>query len=60
MPGALGRHLLIHPDGTTETLPGITQLSVNAGDVLMIETPGGGGFGEFTVTTPDEPSTADV
>ena len=28
----------------------------NAGDVLVIETPGGGGFGEVTATTRDEPS----
>ena len=38
---------LIHPDGTSETLPGIAQLSVAAGDILVIETPGGGGFGEL-------------
>jgi N-methylhydantoinase B/oxoprolinase/acetone carboxylase alpha subunit len=26
-------------------LAGITQLNVSSGDILMIETPGGGGFG---------------
>ena len=60
MPGALGRHQLIRADGKIEELPGITQLSLNTGDVLVIETPGGGGFGEITATTRDEPSTADV
>jgi 5-oxoprolinase (ATP-hydrolysing) len=44
-PGQLGRHRLIHPDGSTIELPGISQLNVSAGDVLVIETPGGGGFG---------------
>jgi 5-oxoprolinase (ATP-hydrolysing) len=45
-PGALGRNRLIRRDGTVVELPGIIQLSVEAGDVLIIETPGGGGFGE--------------
>jgi 5-oxoprolinase (ATP-hydrolysing) len=45
-PGKLGRHRLIHPDGSEEDLPGIAQLSVSPGDVLVIETPGGGGFGD--------------
>jgi 5-oxoprolinase (ATP-hydrolysing) len=45
-PGALGCNRLIRGDGTVVELPGIIQLSVNAGDVLVIETPGGGGFGE--------------
>jgi 5-oxoprolinase (ATP-hydrolysing) len=44
-PGALGRHRLIHVDGSEEDLPGIAQVNVSAGDVLVIETPGGGGFG---------------
>jgi 5-oxoprolinase (ATP-hydrolysing) len=44
-PGAAGRNLLIRADGTTQELPGIAQLSVSPGDVLVVETPGGGGFG---------------
>ena len=43
--GELGRHRLIHPDGSVEILPGITQRTVSPGDILEIETPGGGGFG---------------
>ena len=31
---------------TEERLPGKVQLDVSAGDVLTIETPGGGGFGK--------------
>jgi 5-oxoprolinase (ATP-hydrolysing) len=45
-PGALGRNLLIRADGKQLTLPGITQLQVTTGDTLVIETPGGGGFGD--------------
>jgi 5-oxoprolinase (ATP-hydrolysing) len=44
-PGKRGKNSLIHSDGTHRSLPGITQLPVNPGDVLVIETPGGGGFG---------------
>ncbi|HEY4234448.1 MAG TPA: hydantoinase B/oxoprolinase family protein [Lacipirellulaceae bacterium] len=44
-PGAFGRQRLIHADGSADELPGITQLKVAVGDVLVIETPGGGGFG---------------
>jgi 5-oxoprolinase (ATP-hydrolysing) len=46
LPGAIGRNHLVHADGATEQLPGIIQLEVKAGDVLVIETPGGGGFGK--------------
>jgi 5-oxoprolinase (ATP-hydrolysing) len=45
-PGALGRNRLIRADGTTLDLPGIIQLAVEPGDVLVVETPGGGGFGK--------------
>ncbi len=44
-PGALGRNRLRRADGTVLELGGIAQLEVAAGDILMIETPGGGGFG---------------
>lgn len=44
-PGSLGHNELIRASGTTEKLPGIVHVSVGAGDVLVIETPGGGGFG---------------
>jgi 5-oxoprolinase (ATP-hydrolysing) len=47
-PGALGRNTLQRADGRVEHLPGQIQFSVQAGDVLMIETPGGGGFGRAT------------
>jgi 5-oxoprolinase (ATP-hydrolysing) len=44
-PGALGRNQLIRADGSVQELPGIAQTQVEAGDALVVETPGGGGFG---------------
>jgi 5-oxoprolinase (ATP-hydrolysing) len=44
-PGALGRNQLRRADGTVVELAGIAQVNVTPGDVLTIETPGGGGFG---------------
>lgn len=42
--GLCGRHSLFS-NGLNRELPGICSLKVNAGDVLTIETPGGGGYG---------------
>lgn len=44
-PGAAGRNILIHRIGSTEELPSATTRAVQAGDRLMIQTPGGGGWG---------------
>jgi 5-oxoprolinase (ATP-hydrolysing) len=44
-PGALGRNRLTRAGGTQIDLPGIAQFRVTPGDVLVVETPGGGGFG---------------
>lgn len=43
--GALGRNTLIRRDGTTRELSGAEQFHAEAGDVLVVETPGGGGWG---------------
>ena len=43
-PGQRGRNLLIRADQETE-LPSKTTQSLEAGDILRIETPGGGGYG---------------
>lgn len=43
--GASGRNTLHRVDGTRERLPGRAQFRARAGDVLTIETPGGGGYG---------------
>ncbi|MGH3391841.1 MAG: hydantoinase B/oxoprolinase family protein, partial [Actinomadura sp.] len=44
-PGALGRHWIEHPDGSVTTLNGCDSARVDAGDVFVLETPGGGGYG---------------
>jgi len=46
-PGALGRNTLRRADGTVDELPGQVQFVAAAGDVLTIETPGGGGVGNM-------------
>jgi 5-oxoprolinase (ATP-hydrolysing) len=45
-PGAPGRDRLERADGTRVELPGKRTFEVRPGDVLVVETPGGGGFGE--------------
>ncbi|MCE7043601.1 hydantoinase B/oxoprolinase family protein [Dyadobacter sp. CY312] len=42
--GKCGEHTL-QTNGTTLKLPGICSFEAQVGDVLLIETPGGGGFG---------------
>jgi len=44
-PGALGRHWIEHPDGTVTAMAGCDSIEVRTGDVFVIETPGGGGYG---------------
>ena len=44
-PGALGRHWMAHPDGSVTPMSGCDSVQAAAGDVFVIETPGGGGFG---------------
>jgi 5-oxoprolinase (ATP-hydrolysing) len=45
LPGALGGNVLQRAGGQIEHLSGQSQVKVQAGDVLTINTPGGGGFG---------------
>ncbi|HEX4413119.1 MAG TPA: hydantoinase B/oxoprolinase family protein [Lacipirellulaceae bacterium] len=47
-PGALGHNQIRRADGTVVDLAGITQIEVAPGDLLKIETPGGGGYGSPT------------
>ena len=44
-PGALGRTWVERSDGTRVRLGSADSIDVAAGDVLVVETPGGGGFG---------------
>jgi 5-oxoprolinase (ATP-hydrolysing) len=44
-PGALGRHWIEHPDGSVTSMRGCDCAPVDAGDTLVLETPGGGGYG---------------
>jgi 5-oxoprolinase (ATP-hydrolysing) len=43
--GAKGRNSVIRHDGTLIALKGCDEIDVAPGDVIVIETPGGGGFG---------------
>ncbi len=46
-PGAAGRNVLVRANGAVETLAGLAQFTASPGDVLVVETPGGGGYGDF-------------
>nr|VFK10820.1 MAG: N-methylhydantoinase B/oxoprolinase/acetone carboxylase, alpha subunit [Candidatus Kentron sp. LPFa] len=45
-PGQVGRNWVERADGRCEELASTEEVSMEAGDVLVIETPGGGGWGE--------------
>ncbi|MEU6098163.1 hydantoinase B/oxoprolinase family protein [Streptomyces sp. NPDC047079] len=44
-PGALGANRVERADGTVQHLEGSDSADVASGDVLVVETPGGGGYG---------------
>ncbi len=44
-PGAKGRNLLRRASGREELLRGRVQTSLEPGDLIVVETPGGGGYG---------------
>ena len=44
-PGDLGRQWVEHPDGRVTPLAGCDSVQVGEGDVFVLETPGGGGYG---------------
>jgi len=44
-PGSLGRHWVRRADGSVTPMRGCDSLEVGTGDVFVIETPGGGGYG---------------
>ncbi|HTT51125.1 MAG TPA: hydantoinase B/oxoprolinase family protein [Streptosporangiaceae bacterium] len=45
LPGALGRQWVEHADGRVTELAGCDTVQVAAGDVFVLDTPGGGGYG---------------
>ena len=45
-PGAVGRNWVERADGSVEELEATGSTAMNLGDVFVIETPGGGGFGK--------------
>ncbi|MFQ5559659.1 MAG: hydantoinase B/oxoprolinase family protein, partial [Nitrospinota bacterium] len=51
-PGALGKNLLLRKNGELEKLKGKVSLKVLPGDAIIIETPGGGGFGKELKSDP--------
>ncbi|HLY44911.1 MAG TPA: hydantoinase B/oxoprolinase family protein [Stellaceae bacterium] len=44
--GKPGRNAVIRADGSIEEVPGKASLSLAAGDIIVVETPGGGGWGD--------------
>ncbi|WP_406345414.1 hydantoinase B/oxoprolinase family protein [Streptomyces sp. NBC_00648] len=44
-PGGLGANLVERADGRSEALGGVDTVEVGPGDVLVVRTPGGGGYG---------------
>jgi 5-oxoprolinase (ATP-hydrolysing) len=47
-PGDLGRNRVERADGAIETLSGTDRTEMRRGDIFVVETPGGGGFGAAT------------
>jgi 5-oxoprolinase (ATP-hydrolysing) len=47
-PGAVGRNWVERTDGTREEFGATCKVDMGAGDLFVIETPGGGGFGQAT------------
>jgi len=45
-PGAKGTAAIIRATGERIALKGRDEIDVGAGDAILIETPGGGGYGE--------------
>jgi 5-oxoprolinase (ATP-hydrolysing) len=45
LPGATGRNWVERSDGTREEFGATFAVAMDPGDVFVVETPGGGGFG---------------
>lgn len=58
-PGSLGRNRVERADGRVTELAGNDVAEVDVGDVLVVETPGGGGWGTPLPTSVSKPPTLD-
>jgi N-methylhydantoinase B/oxoprolinase/acetone carboxylase alpha subunit len=47
-PGQVGKNWIERANGTKERLAGTAMVAMQTGDVFVIETPGGGGYGHKT------------
>jgi 5-oxoprolinase (ATP-hydrolysing) len=54
-PGEKGRNLVLRADGSVEELGHIGKVDMRVGDVFIVETPGGGGYGDAAVTATRSP-----
>ena len=52
-PGAVSSNLLIRADGSEEVLPSMFSTTIQAGDVFVHRTAGGGGWGDPALREPD-------
>ncbi|MCI1002574.1 hydantoinase B/oxoprolinase family protein [Ochrobactrum sp. C6C9] len=52
--GACARSVILRADGTEEEIPSKTMAILNAGDRLLIETAGGGGYGPSSMRSPEK------
>jgi 5-oxoprolinase (ATP-hydrolysing) len=57
-PGAPGRNRVRRADGREEVLSATARIDVSPGDSVIIETPGGGGFGAPRPPVGRRPGTA--
>ena len=44
-PGAPGRQWIARADGGIEVIAGMAEFDLRAGDLFVLQTPGGGGYG---------------
>jgi 5-oxoprolinase (ATP-hydrolysing) len=54
-PGAPGIQRILRADGLVETMPGVFEATLAAGDAVEVETPGGGGYGPANPPGPPAP-----
>jgi 5-oxoprolinase (ATP-hydrolysing) len=52
MPGKCGKNVLIRRDGRVIEVEGQAELKLKNGDIFVIETPGGGGYGRHVWHSP--------